>query len=37
MMQLFCNTFDTAGTGKRCHRIQLLEKLKVKAGLAVVL
>ena len=37
MMWLFCNTFDTAGTGKRCHRVQPFGKLKVTVGLAVML
>ena len=36
-MRLFCNTFDTAGTGKHCHRVQLFGKLKVSVGLAVML
>ena len=32
MMQLFCNTFGTAGTEKVARQIQPLGKLKVKVG-----
>ena len=35
-MRLFCNIVDTAGTGKRCHRVQPFGKLKLKVAVGLV-